>query len=129
MDAGVAKSLGLEDVITLNIGGHVRTGLILKFRNVDWTVLDLDFPIIGTPGTFTGIPYTLAASMKARRGKAATLEAFVKNRFPDMSLIRVADVLLSLAKALDAVVAGLKAAAMMCGLALGGACGKCASRS
>lgn len=77
----------------------------------------MDFPIIATPGTFTGIPYTFAASLKAKRGKAAALEAFVKSRFPDMPLIRVADVLLSLAKALDAVVAGLEAAALMCGLA------------
>ena len=119
VDAGVAKKLGLDlgDAITLNVGGQIRTGLILNFRNVDWAGLDLDFPIIATPATFTGIPYTLAASLKAKRGEAAKLEAFVQSRFPDMPLIRVADVLLSLAKALDAVVAGLKAAALMCGLA------------
>jgi len=119
VDAGVAEKLGLGlgDAITLNVGGQVRTGLILNFRNVDWAGLDLDFPIIATPGTFTGIPYTLAASLKAKRGQAAILEAFVKSRFPDMPLIRVADVLLSLAKALDAVMAGLEAAALMCGLA------------
>ena len=119
VDASVAKKLGLGlgDAITLNVGGHVRTGSILNFRDVDWTELDLDFPIIATPGTFTGIPHTYAASVKAKRGEAAALEAFVKSRFPNMSLIRVKDVLLSLAKALDSVVAGLKAAAMMCGLA------------
>jgi putative ABC transport system permease protein len=119
MDAEVAKNLGLAlgDTITLNVGGQVRTGLILNFHNVDWTGLDLDFPIIATPATFTGIPYTLAASLKAKSGEEATLEAFVKNRFPDMPLIRVVDVLRSLATALDAIVAGLKAAAVMCGMA------------
>ena len=119
VDSGVANKLGLSlgDEITVNVGGHVRTASVLNFRNVDWTGLDLDFPIIGTPGTFTGIPFTFAASLKAKRGEAAALEAFVKTRFPDMPIIRVADVLLSLAKALDAVVAGLKSAAMMCGLA------------
>lgn len=119
VDAGVAKKLGLSlgDAITLNVGGQVRTGSILNFRNVDWTGLDLDFPIIATPGTFTGIPYTLAASLKAKRDQKTALEAFVKSRFPDVPLIRVADVLHSLAKALDAVVAGLEAAAMISGLA------------
>jgi putative ABC transport system permease protein len=119
VDAGVAEKLGLGlgDAITLNVSGQVRTGSIWNFRNVDWAGLDLDFPIIATPGTFTGIPYTFVASLKAKRGKAAALEAFVKSRFPGMPLIRVADVLLSLAKALDAVVAGLEAAALMCGLA------------
>jgi putative ABC transport system permease protein len=55
--------------------------------------------------------------LKAKSGEGATLEAYVKNRFPDMPLIRVADVLRSLATALQAIVAGLEAAAMMCGMA------------
>ena len=119
VDAGVAKKLGLElgDAITLNVGGHVRTGLILNFRTVDWTGLDLDFPIIATPATFSGIPYTLAASLKARSDDKTGLEAFVKNRFPGVPLIRVADVLQSFSKALSAIVAGLQTAALMCGLA------------
>lgn len=119
VDAGVMKKLGLNlgDTITLNISGQTRTGVILNSRNVDWAGLDLDFPIIATPNTFSGVPYTLAASLKAKSGEAATLEAFVKNRFPGMPLIRVADVLQSLATALKAIVAGLEAAAMMCGIA------------
>lgn len=119
VDAGVAKGLGLNlgDTITLNIGGQVRNGVIFNFRNVDWTGLDLDFPIIATPKTFTGIPYTFAASLKAKPSEEAALEAFIKNRFPNMPLIRVVDVLRSLGKALDAVVTGLEAAALMCGLA------------
>ena len=119
VDAGVAKGLGLNlgDTITLNIGGQVRNGVIFNFRNVDWTGLDLDFPIIATPKTFTGIPYTFAASLKAKPGEGAALEAFIKNHFPNMPLIRVVDVLRSLGKALDAVVTGLEAAALMCGLA------------
>lgn len=119
LDAGVAKKLGLGlgDTLTLNVGGSVLTGPILNMRAVDWTGLDLDFPIIATPGAFAGIPHTFAASLKAKPGAAGDLEAFVKTRFPDAPLIRVADVLASLAAALDAVVAGLQAAALMCGLA------------
>jgi len=119
VDESVAKKLGLSlgDVITLNVGGHVRAGKVFNFRNVDWAGLDLDFPIIATPATFAGIPYTFAAALKAKHGEAAALEALVKSRYPEVPLIRVADVLHSLGKALDAVVAGLKAAAMTCGLA------------
>jgi putative ABC transport system permease protein len=119
VDASVARKLGLEKgaQITLNISGQVRSGLILNFHTVDWSKLGLDFPIIATPGTFRGIPYTYAVSLKAKRGQEAALEAFIKSRFPEIPLIRVADVLLSLAKAMEAVVAGLQAAALMCGLA------------
>jgi putative ABC transport system permease protein len=109
--------LGLGDEITLNISGQVRSGLILTFHDVDWTGLDLDFPIIATPGTFTGIPYTLAASLKAKPGGKAALETFINDTFPDVPLLRVEDVLRSLAKALGAIVAGLQAATLMCGVA------------
>lgn len=119
VDAGVAKKLGLTqgDTITLNISGQLRKGPILNFHTVDWTGLDLDFPIIGTPGTFAGIAHTFAASLKAIPGESFALEALIKNRFPNVPLIRVADVLSSLAKALDIVVTGLQAAVLLCGLA------------
>ena len=119
MDLGVAKKLGLRlgDALTLNISGQVRTGLILNFHNVDWSRLDLDFPIVATPNTFSGIPYTYAASLKAKPGEAETLEDLLKISFPEIPLIRVADVLQSLGMALDAVVTGLQTAASLCGLA------------
>lgn len=119
LDAGVAAKLGLGigDRMTLNVSGHVREGPIVDLRHVDWTKLDLDFPIIATPNTFSGIPFTFAASLKANPGNAARLEALIKNRFPDAPLIRVADVLESLAAAMEAIVSGMKAAALMCGLA------------
>ncbi|MDH5188068.1 MAG: hypothetical protein OEW37_03820 [Rhodospirillaceae bacterium] len=119
VDAGVAKKLGLikGDTITLNISGQLRKGPILNFHTVDWTGLDLDFPIIATPVTFKDIAHTFAASLKAIPNEGFALEALIKKDFPDVALIRVADVLRSLAKALDAVVAGLQAAVLLCGLA------------
>ncbi|MCW9035245.1 MAG: hypothetical protein OQJ97_13570 [Rhodospirillales bacterium] len=119
VDEEVAKKLGLRlgDEITLNLGGEARSGLILNFRQVDWTGLDLDFPIIATPGTFKGLPYTYAASLKAKPGEEAKLEEFIKTRFPDVPLLRVADFLASLSVALEAIVTGLETAALMCGLA------------
>jgi putative ABC transport system permease protein len=119
VDAGVATDLGLErgDTITLNTGGQIRTGPILGFRKIDWTALDLDFPIIANPATFRDIPYSLAASLKAAPGKQADLEAFIKTRFPDVPLIKVPDVLQSLAMALEIILTGLNSAALLCGLA------------
>ncbi len=118
VETGVAEKLGLNigDMMSLNISGYVRSGAILRFHHVDWNGLNLDFPIIATPATFAGIPYTFAASLKAIPGELGTLEAFIKQGFPSVPLIRVTDVLRSLAKALDAVVAGLEMAALICGL-------------
>jgi len=119
VDADVAKKLGLQlgDAITLNISGQIRTGIILNLRRVDWTALELNFPIIATPITFKDVPYIVAVSMKAIPGGEAVLETFVKNRFPATPLIRVADVLNSLSKVLNAIVSGLQTAALLCGFA------------
>ena len=119
LDGDVAQKLGLGigDRITLNVGGHVLDGPVMNLRAVDWTKLDLDFPIIATPGTFRQIPYSFAATLKANPGEVEALEAFIKDRFPDVPLIRVVDVLRSLATAMEAIVSGLESAALMCGLA------------
>jgi len=119
VDADIARGLelALGDTITLNIGGHVRRAPIVDLHEVDWTRLDMDFPIIATPATLGQVPYSQAASLKAAPGQARALEDLLRARFPDMPLIRVADVLSSLAEALDVVVAGLRSAALLCGLA------------
>jgi len=119
VEASVAKKLGLRvgQSLTMNVSGYLRTGPVFKFHDVDWTGLDLDFPIIATPITFSSIPHTYAASLKAKLGKSVALENFVKKRFPNVPLVRVGDVVASLAKALDAVLVGLRSALMMCGLA------------
>ncbi len=119
VEESIAQKLGLKlgDSLTLNINGEERTGPLLNYHHIDWTKLGLDFPIIATPATFIGIPYTSAASLKAMPGKQVALKKLVKDRFPDMPLLRVADTLASLAIALNAIVAGLKSAALLCGFA------------
>lgn len=119
LDLEIAENLGLVlgDTITLNISGYLRTGKILNFHVVDWTGLDLDFPIIATPSTFADIPYTVAMSVKARQGELTALKTFLQKRFPNIPVISVVDVLNSLTTALNAIVSGLRTAALMCGFA------------
>lgn len=119
VDAGVAQKLGLKlgDTLTLNVSGHVVTAPIFNLRTIDWTGLDLDFPIIASPGALSHVPHTFAVSLKARGDLAADLETFVKDRFPDVPLIRVKDVLAALAVAVAVIVTGLEAAALLCGAA------------
>jgi len=119
VDAAVAGKLGLEvgDHLTLNVSGIPVTGRIANLRRIDWTGLDLDFPILASPGALDAVPHTYAAALKAKPGRAGEMEAWLKSRFNDLPLIRVADVLGALSTALDAVIAGLSVAALMTGVA------------
>jgi len=119
MDRAVAKKLDLKigDTITLNVSGHIITAPIKNLRAIDWTGLDLDFPIVATPVTLQGVPHAFAAAIKAKAGRAQVLETRLKETYPDVPLIRISSVLTSLSKALEAMVSGLNIAAMMCGVA------------
>jgi len=119
VDAVIAAKLGLKvgDTITLNVSGISVTGRIANLRTIDWTGLDLDFPILASPGALQTVPHTYAASLKAKAGRAARLEQFIVDDFADLPRVRVDGVIAALSSALDAVVAGLRIAALMTGVA------------
>lgn len=119
VDAGIAEKLGLNlgDTITLNVSGHVVTAPVKAFLDLDWTGLDLVFPIVASKVTLSSIPHTFAGALKAKPGRVVDMENRIKANFPDVPLIRVDDVLASLVTALNAMVQGLTMAAMLCGVA------------
>ncbi|PCI38217.1 MAG: hypothetical protein COB46_11865 [Rhodospirillaceae bacterium] len=119
MDGEIAKKMGLKlgDTLTLNVSGHVVTAPLKGFLEIDWTGLDLVFPIVASKTTLSHIPHTFAGALKANPGRALDMENRIKANFPDVPLIRVGDVLSSLVTALNAMVQGLTMAAMLCGVA------------
>lgn len=119
VDAAIAAKLGLRvgDAITLNVSGLPVTGRIANLRTIDWTRLDLDFPILASPGALEAVPHTYAASLKAKPGRGGELEQLIAADFADLARVRVDGVIAALARALDAVVAGLRIAALMTGVA------------
>ncbi|MCW8916335.1 MAG: hypothetical protein OQK24_10855 [Magnetovibrio sp.] len=119
IDSGVADKLGLAlgDEITLNVSGVSVTGKIVNFRTIDWTGLNLDFPIVTSPGALDTVPHTFAASLKAKPGRTQDLERLMRAEFSELPLIQVDTVLAALSTALDAVIAGLRVAALMTGVA------------
>ena len=119
VDAAIAAKLDLAvgDAITLNVSGFSVTGRIANLRTIDWTGLDLDFPILASPGALEMVPHTYAASLKATPGRAPQLEQLIALNFADLARVRVDSVIAALSSALDAVVAGLRIAALMTGVA------------
>jgi len=119
VDAAIAAKLGLGvgDTITLNVSGVSVTGAIANLRQIDWTRLDLDFPILASPGALQTVPHTYAASLKAKPGRAFELEQLVASNFANLPRVRVETVIQALSSALDAVAVGLHVAASMTGVA------------
>lgn len=121
VDDQVARKLGLGvgDELTLNVSGHAVSGRIANLRRIDWTGLGLDFPIVASSGALAHVPHSYAAALKVAPGRLDALQDFLQVQAGDVPRIRVADVIAALGRALDAIVSGLSAAALLTGAAAG----------
>ncbi|MBC05147.1 MAG: hypothetical protein CMO10_02520 [Thalassospira sp.] len=109
LDAGVARAISADigDSLTLNIMGHSHTVRIANLREIDWTRLGLDFPIVLSPmtpafdhGVISAV--TLHDGIDAKDALAPVLAAH-----RDVPVIMVDVVLAKLTRLFDGVIAAL----------------------
>lgn len=95
VEQGVAEGLGLKigDTITVNILGREITATVANTRRVRWTSLSMNFAFVFSPGVIDAAPHTLIATVKAPPASEAPLERAIAQDLPNVSAIRVADVL------------------------------------
>lgn len=93
--ANVAKGLGvgLGDTLTLNILGRPLTAKIASLREIRWGSLRMNFVIVLSPGVIESAPQTHLATVRAADGPDRRIERAVTDRFPNITAIRVKDVL------------------------------------
>lgn len=111
LDAAAAEAIdaAVGDSLTVNIMGKPHTVRIANLRQIDWTRLDLDFPIVLSPmspafdhGVISAV--TLNDTMDAKTSMAPILEAY-----RDIPVIFVNDALAKLTRLFDGAVSGLLA--------------------
>lgn len=92
---GVATALGLKigDTITVNILGREITATVASTRAVRWTSLSMNFTFVFSPGVIDAAPHTQLATVKTTPDAEAPLERAVARELPNVSAVRVADVL------------------------------------
>ncbi|TVR96782.1 MAG: FtsX-like permease family protein [Rhodospirillales bacterium] len=112
LDARVAARLGLAvgDRITVDLVGRPVEAAIANLRAVDWTGIDLDFPILLSPPR-EPLPYTHVAAAWLESGAVEPTIAAMADRFPASPAVRVAAILDSLERLVAAVAGALLAAA------------------
>ncbi|WP_337996501.1 ABC transporter permease [Oleispirillum naphthae] len=95
VEKGVADGLGLSigDSVTVNILGREITATVASLRAVRWTSLSMNFAFVFSPGVIDAAPHTRIATVKAPPEGELPLERAVAAALPNVSAIRVADVL------------------------------------
>ena len=94
-DANAARGfgVGIGDTLTFNVLGREIEGRIADLRAIDWTSFGVNFAIILSPGTLDGAPMTDLAAVYAVPGAEDAVANAVADALPNVTAIRVRDVL------------------------------------
>jgi len=95
IDRQLGAAMGLEpgESLTINLLGRNIRAEIANWREVNWEGLGINFVMVFSPGVVSEAPQSYLATAKTPPEREADLESRVAERFPNISAIRVRDVL------------------------------------
>jgi putative ABC transport system permease protein len=110
-DANLARGwgIGVGDTIRVNVLGRDIDLRIASLRDVAWRSLSLNFIMVASPGLLQHAPHTHIATVRIAYSEQGSLLRAVTDALPNVTGIRVEDVLAAVAGLLDQVAAALVA--------------------
>ena len=108
-DAGLAKGwgVGIGDVVRVNVLGRDIDLKIANLRNIAWQSLGINFFMVASPGLLSHAPHTHIATVRIADAAQGGLLRAVTDALPNVTGIRVEDVLGAIASLLNKVAAAL----------------------
>ncbi len=103
--------LNVGDTITFNILGRRIKTRIANFRVIDWTQMRLNFAVIFAPGALEGAPQVHGAAASAPPERESALRDAVTKALPNVSAVRVGDVLATVTGMFERIAAAIRASA------------------
>ena len=110
-DAGLARGWGvnLGDTIRVNVLGRDIDLKVASLRDIAWQSLSLNFVMVASPGLLAHAPHTHIATVRVADADQGALLRVVTDALPNVTGIRVQDILAAVAALLDQVAAALTA--------------------
>ena len=110
-DAGLARGwgMGIGDVIRVNVLGREIDLTVASLRDIAWRSLSINFTMVASPGFLEGAPHTFIATVRVPRDEQAAVLRSVTDALPNVTGIRVDDVLQAVAALMDRIAAALTA--------------------
>ncbi len=110
-DANLARGWGvaLGDIIRVNVLGRDIDLRIASLREIAWRSLGINFTMVASPGLLERAPHTHIATVRAAGGSEAGILRAVTDALPNVSGIRVSDVLGAVAVLVGKLAAALAA--------------------
>ncbi|MEQ8665263.1 MAG: FtsX-like permease family protein [Rhodospirillales bacterium] len=92
-EAAEAFDLQIGDTITVNVLGRPITAKVANWRRIDWNDLGINFVMVFSPGVLASAPMTYIATAHLTDEQEIALEKAVVGELPNVSAIRVKEVL------------------------------------
>jgi putative ABC transport system permease protein len=110
-DADLARGWGVHigDTIRVNVLGRDLDLKIASLRNIAWQTLSLNFVLVASPGLLQHAPHSHIATVRVAGPDQGRLLRVVTDALPNVTGIRVQDVLAAVAALLGQVAAALTA--------------------
>jgi len=110
-DANLARGWGVHigDTIRVNVLGRDLDLKIASLREIAWQTLSLNFTLVASPGLLQHAPHTHIATVRVADAEQGRLLRAVTDALPNVTGIRVEDVLAAVAELLGQVAAALTA--------------------
>jgi putative ABC transport system permease protein len=114
-DAAMAAGwhVGIGDTIRLNVLGRDIDLTVASLRDIAWQRLSINFFMVASPGLLSHAPHTHIATVRVDQPHEATLLRTVTDGLPNVTGIRVADVLAALSSLLDQIANALAATGLL----------------
>ncbi len=111
LDANLAKGWGvhLGQVIRVNILGRDIDLTVANFRDVAWRSMGINFAMVASPGLLEHAPHSHIATLKLPDAEQAGLLRRVTDALPNVTGIRIADVLAAVSALFSQIAVGLSA--------------------
>ena len=115
LDAAMAKGwrVGLGDVIRVNVLGRDVDLTVASLRDIAWQTLSINFFMVASPGLLSNAPHTHIATVRVDQPHEAALLRSVTDGLPNVTGIRVADVLAAISALLDQIANALAATGLL----------------
>jgi putative ABC transport system permease protein len=112
LDQGLARGwhLKIGDTVRANVLGRDIDFRVANLREIDWRGLNINFTLVASPGLLEHAPHMHIATVRTTGAADAALLRSVTDALPNVTGIRVADILQALADIVGKLAASLAAA-------------------
>ena len=110
-DANLARGWGvhLGSVIRVNVLGRDIDLKVASLRDIAWRTLSINFTLVASPGLLEGAPHTHIATVRADPAAEGAILRAVTDALPNVTGIRISDVLGTVADLLGKIASALAA--------------------